>query len=193
MKNYTSIKLFVDDNNLTVKQFEFTVDGNQIKSLHGNLSCVYYESVVIFYNEENKNIPENYSTLTDTFHSEDSFYIVVDGKHKIEITPTSTLRLFLSPTFENQFTKSDAPDQSSKNMFDEDNYLVLGKQVDFCLQKNKTYYGFVRKEELDYGPPNENGDRASHTYYFFQISDKPFVNDKPQIPETPTFSGWIYS
>lgn len=188
--DYDPIKSFVNDDGS--KQFEFTVDGNPLKSRYGNINCVYYEASVIYYTEENRNMPEKYSTWSDVIHSTNPFSILVAGKHKIEIIPDSTLRLFLLPTFEKQFTKSNAPD-SLKSIFEGDSHLVLGKQIDFCLQQDKKYYGYVRKEDREYGPPNESGDRASSTYYFFQISDKPFIDDKPQLPETPTFRGWIYS
>ncbi len=193
VQEYNSIAEFLENNSDSLyKQLEITVEGNENKSLYGKLNCVYYEWATLFYSEENKKNASQYSVVTEKGSSKEDFYILIEGKYKVKIKPSSELRLFTGPTFEKSFNKTNAPTEDAKQTLEENANLVMGRQVDYCLQKGKTYYLFLKKESFKYGPPDETGRRASSSYIFLQISDKEFKNNQPQEKETPTYSNWIY-
>ncbi len=186
-KEYDSISAFLDENEALNKQLEITVDGEDIESPYGELKCVYFESGILWYEKENEKNFSRYSSGR-TQPSEQEFYIMV-AKHMIKIKPNSELRLFIPPTFQKEFKKENAPDFVNKEMFDR---YSLMREMDYCLQNGKKYYILIRSEDYEYGAPDKSGNRGHGTLTFIQISDKEFINGKPQVEETPTYRGWVY-
>ena len=166
-KEYDSIGAFLAENKVLGKQLEIEVDGEDLKSTWGNLSCVYFESGK-FYDDGSYRFR----------NSEEQFYIVIEGKYKVAVEQKAgALRLFMfTSTFERQFKDKDK----------------AGREVDYCLQKGKKYYIFLERESHEYGPPDESGNRATSGLVVIQISDKEFKNGIPQAEQTPTVKGWIY-
>ncbi len=190
MKEYNSIKEFTKENDVSGKVFEIEVDGENIKSRYGGVEGVYQESALVFYSEENKDDAYGFGTITSTESSEDEFYIIIKELNaKIRIEPDDKLRLFVGFSFEESFTKENAPSEHMKDLFD---YNVLGKKVDFTLEKGKTYYMLVEVQDMEYGPPDEDGERSSKELTFIKISDMEFKDGEPQRKATPTFEGWMY-
>lgn len=154
---------------LLSRQMSIAVGGKTLKSNYGGLNCVYYESAVLY--ESSSPDPQT--------ASEEPFNITIDDRIHLTVEPSSTLRLFVSPSFQRDFKRQGS--------------LLQGHQVDYCLQKGKKYFMGVKKEVIEYGPPRPNGRRETNTYYFLRISDKEFKNGQPQVEPTPHYKGWIYS
>lgn len=161
---------------LLSKQVSIEVAGPGLKSTYGKISCVYYESAELYY--KNAAPGNRWSSTDHRFSSSEPFQILIEGSFRVTVKPSSTLRLFIPPTYERTFTPKGG--------------YTLGKRVDYCLQKGKKYFLLIRREAIEYGPPDETGRRGSKTYDFIQISDREFKDDRPQVDPTPTYFGWIY-
>jgi len=194
---------------------EIEVDGVDLKSPYGKLNCVHFESAVFFYTKQNEKNFSKPNTWDIGKNNKEPFWILVNEKDmdnygyrkffetfvnkdmekgRYKIYPSDKLRLFISPTFQKDFTKKTTP-AKYRNRFEEitlGETITLGKFVDYCLQKGKKYYMLISEESYQYGPPDKNGYRPSGSITFFKISDKKFKNTKPQVDETPTYREWIY-
>lgn len=194
MKEYDSTKSFLAENDMAFKQLKIKVSGNDLKSFYGKLDCVYSESLTGYYDKQNANNSNKPSVYTTGFSSQDEFYMIIEDAYKVKVEPASTLRLFMLPAFEKQFDKSSAPtEEDKKRLIEEEQYgVTVGKQLDYCLQKNKQYYLLIRQDQVEYGPPTPDGDRSSRQIIFLYVSDREFVDGQPQVDPTSTFQGWTY-
>lgn len=198
MENIIGQGFFIDSG------VEIEVDGKNIKSTYGKLDCVYFESATFYYTKGS----DSANTWDKGSKGKEPFFVLVDeltkhpelnsmltkdektGKYKMNVKPSDSLRLFMSPTFQKEFTKNNAPNKQTKERLKEG--LVSGRLVDYCLQKGKKYYMKIKEDSYEYGAPDEKGHRLSSSITFIQISDKEFKQGKPQVEETPEYQGWIY-
>lgn len=164
---------------LLSRQMTIAVEGKTLKSNYGGLSCVYYESAVLYFENKEKAAQNQWMSLDSRTSSEETFHIVADDQIWLAVEPSSALRLFVSPSFQRDFIRKRS--------------TLPGRQVDYCLQKGKKYFMWIKKEVIAYGPPRPDGRRETNTYYFIQISDREFKNGQPQVEPTPHYKGWIYS
>jgi len=198
MKEYKSVKVFLKENsNFEGRQFEITVDGDMIKSLL-NKGCVYEQKGIVFYDDRYKDKITTYGSSTGFHDTTEPIYLILnstDGNsasdtYKIKVDINNHLRLFIQPEVITSFTKETTP----KNLKHQFEYgVVIGRNLKFCLKKEKKYYLIFETYDYAYGRPYPDGHRSHSSLIFVKISDKPFRNSKPQVPESPMYFGVIYS
>jgi len=186
MKKFNSIQEVISKNILELnKVYKIKIDGKEHKAPFTNRKCVYYEIATLFFNEKGVNLG-----FFNNYHSTDDLTVILEDNKCFNIY-VNQLRPYLYPSYRNIITDIKRINKIKEEIFDGENYEHF-IDIEFILEKDKEYYGLIGTETY-YLPPEEPKGRPIKEFsYVLLLSDKGFINGKPQGDLTPYYIGFTY-
>lgn len=165
------------NNNSNVK---IKIEGDELRSVYSNIKYVYLENLIYF---GERNIRDQYYSPDIT---ENYFYIIFKGK-KFKVN-YKDIRTFLPERYNKIYYKNrnnELPGRI-KDLVRENKRILISE---YGLRKGINYFSIIHHDW--YYINTENGPEQRKNTVIW-ISDKPFVNGKPQRDITPAYKGWTY-
>ena len=162
--------------------FELRVGGATHQSFWKKAACAYSEWS--FGSRENGNL----ASFSVGEKKGEALLLIDEGNDAT--VPVRELRLYLQPAFERTLAKgqSDLPEELQQLVEQgEINYLA-----EYCLEPGRTYHAMFREERYPLPPAGPGGQPRESTNKVLVLSDRPFVDGKPQGEPIPSYRNWTY-
>ncbi|MHA1309985.1 MAG: hypothetical protein ACTSQO_03565 [Candidatus Helarchaeota archaeon] len=163
--------------------YRAVISGTIQKSPITHTKCIYFESAILLSKNDKiiGSIPLEHSTT-------DLFVQIKFNGFKISV---NKIRTYLTPFYYEKLTQYDDLDSFKRNLFQQYDvdYII---EAEYLLQNFYHYHVLVNEEFYHLPPPNENEKPIKAKNTVLWISDKIFIDGKPQIELTPYYSDWSY-
>jgi hypothetical protein len=162
---------------------QLRIGGEGMESFLGHERCGYFEWL---YGEKKG---DQLGSYTVAYQSTDPIKVTVGDKESA-ISPRR-VRAYLSPSVERVHAPGDAsaPEVVQELMAETKQKVYV---AEYCLETGKTYFALVHQDTYLL-PPKGPGSAPEHgRRLVLWISDKPFVDGKPEQQVTPAYRGWTY-
>lgn len=172
---------YIKEKDLENSVIEITVKGEEKESFRSKNKYVYFEDVVYFGKNDIKSEFYNPWIVKDHF-------ILIFNDVKIRVN-FRDIRTFLSESYKKTYLKHKrmtAPEDIKEFLKNKAKKVLV---CEYGLKKGQKYYAIFHIDHYYINGENGPEERTNPVIW---ITDKPFLNGKPQIDITPAYKGWTY-